>query len=90
MLVLGVISRREMEEKLPSLLYGGGGPKGYRVGVLTKPWLSVGAPVSGSSLLVLVDVSLFLLRLMRPNFSIYRPMMSECQRVALWGSQWTY
>jgi hypothetical protein len=38
MLVVGVTSGREREEKLLSLLHGGGGAKGYRAGVITK-WL---------------------------------------------------
>jgi hypothetical protein len=49
MLVVGVTSRREREERLPSLLCGGGGAKGYRAGVLTNSWLGDGASISGSS-----------------------------------------
>jgi hypothetical protein len=46
MLVVGVTSGRDREEKLPSLLCGGGGDKGYRAGVLTKSWLGDGALAS--------------------------------------------
>jgi hypothetical protein len=35
MLVVEVTSGREREERLPGLLCGGGGAKGYRVGVLS-------------------------------------------------------
>jgi hypothetical protein len=55
MLIVGVTSGLEREEKLPSILCGGGGPKGYKAEVLTKPWHDGGASLSGSSLLVLVD-----------------------------------
>jgi hypothetical protein len=71
-LIVGVISGRETEEKLPSLLCGGGEPKGYRARVLTKPCLGGGAPVSWSSLLVLISASPSSL-LPWPTSSFYRP-----------------
>jgi hypothetical protein len=49
MLVIGVTSGREREERLPSLLCGGGGAKGYRAEVLTKSCLGGGAPAFRSS-----------------------------------------
>jgi hypothetical protein len=78
MLVVGVTSGREREEKLASLLRGGGGAKGYRARVLTRPWLCSGASVSGSSLMhpssfrwfILSPVHLFV---WWPTFFFYRP-----------------
>jgi hypothetical protein len=69
MLVVWVTGGRERKENLPSLLCGGGGDKGCRAGVLTKPWLGGGAPVSRSSLLVLVDASSLLLSVHPPSVS---------------------
>jgi hypothetical protein len=57
MLVVGVTSRQERMEKLPSLLCGGGGANDNKAIVLIKSWLGGGAPVSRYLLLVLIDAS---------------------------------
>jgi hypothetical protein len=68
MLVVGVTSAREREERLISLLCGRGRAKGYRAGVLTKSWLGDGA----SAFLLLSSICPSALCLWCPSSSFYR------------------
>jgi hypothetical protein len=44
MFIVQITDNQERGEKLPSHLYGGDGPKGYRAGGLIEPFLGGGAP----------------------------------------------